>query len=259
MPRSKLSSRTISPRPMRTSDILIELVPGEDGAGGEYRTVSERIVVGRVPVPSTQERSTRRWRRKLSLQVKDPGDIEVPYASSVAKFPAANELLESVSSLVQEHGIPDFLEKGDVTVVGCKGAYFHHDISGFSDSVFCIIWMEKARGLDLVFPDLGRRVPLEEGTVVLFDAAQPHAVLKAGKTRFDSNDFLDVPVQVLISINVEVDVPGIAQSMGIKVHEEDGWGGVIVQMTSNGPQLDRLTGKWKTSLTQGLGPVRLCV
>lgn len=234
---------------MRASDILIELIEPKDGAGGEYRTVSERIEVGRVRVPVAQERITARWRRELQIHVKNPGDVDSVYSHNIFMFPANEKLVESVFSWLQKQGLPDLREQAQVNVVGCKAAHFHHDISGFSDSLFCVVWLEEARGLDLVFPESKRRIPLEKGTVVLFDAAQPHGVIHAHQTRYYPSQYVDLPVQAFMSVDFAANLPGVVEAMGIRLLESaDTWHGVLAPISSDGPDLNDRTGKWLTKL-----------
>jgi hypothetical protein len=122
---------------------------------------------------------------------------------------------------------------------------FHHDIYAFHDSLFCVIWLEKSRGLELVFPQLKQRVPLHLGTVVVFDAAQPHGVLFAGDETFDLPKYAELPPQAFLSIDFNALLPGVPDTMQclVKPDTKD-WLGPVVMLTDGGPHVDEITGEW---------------
>lgn len=76
----------------------------------------------------------------------------------------------------------------DRDILWCKGAAFHDDVP--FNKVFCVMHVAGPAG-DLVFPRLKSRVAMSPGVFVIFDCREPHAFLKPGATRFDSNDYVD--------------------------------------------------------------------
>ena len=76
--------------------------------------------------------------------------------------------------------------------LACLGAPFHHDASDFPDQAFAVLWLSDDAGWDLVFPQIegpSRRVALQHGVVVVFDAAQPQGVVRRGGERYEDADF----------------------------------------------------------------------
>ena len=53
----------------------------------------------------------------------------------------------------------------------------------------CTLFLGADKGQDLHFAALDRRIPLTHGTLVLFDTAQPHAIIARGRAGFDPADF----------------------------------------------------------------------
>lgn len=228
---------------MKTSDILIELTPEESGMG-EYRTISDRVLYGKVRIPASQAASSQAWSR-LQTFCDKPGDIRHVDENLAKNYPVSKELWTSVYSWLQKQGLPDLYETASESAIVCKAAMFHHDMSGFSDSIFCIVWLEKSLGLELAFPQLGLRIPLHYGTIVVFDAGQPHGVVFAGAEAFEFNAYAELLPQALLSIDFNALIPGVPEVMGHLVRETvAGWPGVVVEITDDGPRVDELNGKW---------------
>jgi hypothetical protein len=59
----------------------------------------------------------------------------------------------------------------------CRGARYHHDGDQYGGAAFCNLFLSDDKGQDVHFPLLDLRVPLQRGTVLIFDTCQPHAVI----------------------------------------------------------------------------------
>lgn len=229
---------------MQTSDILMELSPAYEGLGGEYRTISDRILSGKVRVPAEQVRSAAAW-KQLQSHCDSPADIRVVDANIAKEHPLSSPLLDSVYAWLHAAGLPDITESPSECGSLCKAALFHHDIGAFADSIFCVVWLEKSAGLELVFPQLGRRVPLHLGTIVVFDAAQPHGVLHAGDAAFEPSRYLELSPQAFLAVDFKALTPGMPAAMGFSMQESAaGWPGVLVLIEQYGPDVDAVTGVW---------------
>jgi hypothetical protein len=226
---------------MKTSDLLLEITPDF-----EYRTIGDKIFSGKIRVPGEQIRSAAAWRDRQT-HCDNPADIQVIDANILRECPVSPQLLDAAYSWMQMKGLPDLSEKAEDSASLCKGALYHHDISAFQDSVFCVVWLEKSQGLELVFPQLNVRIPLQLGTIVAFDAAQPHAVLRAGDAMFEPEHYADVSPQAFVGIDFNALIPGVSEVMEYVVRPTaEGWPGPVVLITQNGPDVDRITGAWTT-------------
>lgn len=229
---------------MKTSDILIELIPSFEGQVGEYRTISDRILSGKIKVPADQVKSADAW-KKLQTHCTNPADIRAIDADIIKKHPLSPALLESAYAWLHATGLPDISDSVAASGALCKAALCHHDISGFGDNILCIVWLEKSAGLELVFPQLARRIPLHLGTIVVFDAGQPHAVLHAGDEVFEPMRYLELPSQAFLAIDFKATTLGLSAFLDFSVYESaEGWPGPLVLVDQNGPDVDAVTGVW---------------
>jgi hypothetical protein len=72
--------------------------------------------------------------------------------------------------------------------------------------------------LDLHFVNTGLRIPLVQGTVVIFDTYQPHTVFVRDRVNFEASDFSDARelTQVFLTWELPVGNPQLAQLLGIE-------------------------------------------
>ena len=116
--------------------------------------------------------------------------------------------------------LADIEIQSEIALMACRGARYHHDAQQYGGSAFCNLFLSKDKGLDLHFPDIGLRIPLTRGTVVIFDTAQPHAVIPRWASvshGFHASDFppeLDCS-QVFLTWELPINNAYVAQALGI--------------------------------------------
>lgn len=232
---------------IRHSDVLLELNAHVNGVGGQYRTLSDRILVGNLALDAEQEALSAAWRASLEKVTQRVGDVAAIGADIARTHAVGQGTLEAVYAWLQTQGLPDLTEPSSLTLFGCRAAPYHHDIYAFSDSLFCVVWTSEDAGLELVFPQLDKRVALEMGTVVVFDSGQPHGVLWKGKKHYVEKSYEALPVQTFISVDFSATEPSVMEQMNIRAFEGPfGWPGVVVGEHDAGPKVQSRTGRWTT-------------
>ena len=155
------------------------------------RSVSDVVLSGTVDVPSPPARLMADWKRETSLRLGlEPGDVEaLPLARARARWPDYSHCVQAVSDWTRTLGLHEVLASGDVALMACRGAKYHHDGEHYGGAAFCNLFLSEDRGLDLHFPSTGHRIPLTRGTAVIFDTGQPHAVIERRSGGFNMADF----------------------------------------------------------------------
>jgi hypothetical protein len=227
------------------SDVLLELMAHVAGADGQYRTLSDKVLSGKLAMPDGQAAVSQAWKESLEGVVGRVGDVSNLGTEAVRANPMDEATLASVYTWLQEQGLPDLSGPSSVSVFGCRAAPFHHDMWAFGDSLFCVVWTSEDAGLELVFPQMGRRVPLEMGTVIVFDSGQPHGVLWKGKKHYVAKSYEQLPVQTFISVDFGAMLDGVMEHMGIRAFDTPaGWPGLVVGEGDAGPKMQPRTGRW---------------
>ena len=155
------------------------------------RSVSDVVLSGRLDVPAPPARLVADWQRETVQRLGlEPGDIEaLPLARARMRWPDYGCCVQAVSEWTRTLGLPDVLASGDLALMACRGATYHHDAAHYGAAVFCNLFLSEDRGLDLHFPSTGHRIPLTRGTAVVFDTGQPHGVIARGSSGFEAVDF----------------------------------------------------------------------
>ena len=155
------------------------------------RSVSDVVLSGMVDVPAPPARLVADWEREISLHLElEPGDVEaLPLVRARARWPDYRRCVQAVSDWTHTLGLADELADGDVALMACRGARYHHDGAQYGGAAFCNLFLGEDKGLDLHFPAADLCIPLRRGTVVVFDTGQPHAVIKRHGSGFDAADF----------------------------------------------------------------------
>lgn len=155
------------------------------------RSVSDVVLTGTVDVPAPPARLLADWSRETSLRLGlEPGDVEaLPLARARARWPDYRHCVQAVADWTRTFGLQEVLASGDVALMACRGAKYHHDGAQYGGAAFCNLFLSEDRGLDLHFPATGHRIPLTRGTAVIFDTGQPHAVIERRSSGFDVADF----------------------------------------------------------------------
>ncbi|RSZ31448.1 MULTISPECIES: hypothetical protein [unclassified Variovorax] len=157
------------------------------------RSVSDVVLTGTLDVPAPPQRLLSDWDREISSQLMlEAGDVEpMPLARARTRWPDYRRCVQAVSDWTDALGLPGVLASSDVALMACRGAKYHYDAAQYGGAAFCNLFMSEDKGLDLHFPHAGLRIPLQRGTVVIFDTGQPHGVIRRGGTGFDAADFAD--------------------------------------------------------------------
>lgn len=184
------------------------------------RSVSQVVLFRTLAVPEPPARLLADWGREISLRLDlEPGDVEaLPLARARARWPNYRQCVQAVSDWLCALDLPEGLLAGcDVALMACRGAKYHHDGAHYGGAAFCNLFLSEDRGLDLHFPVTGHRIPLVPGTAVIFDTAQPHAVIDRRSFGFQSADF---PLnqdrsQVFLTWELPIEHVAIAQALRI--------------------------------------------
>lgn len=183
------------------------------------RSVSPVVLTGALDVPAPTARLTADWSRAISQHLGlEPGDVEpLPLARARTRWPDYRQCVQAVSDWTRSLGLQDVLTSSDVALMACRGARYHHDGARYGGAAFCNLFLSEDVGLDLHFPLVGLRIPLNRGVAVLFDTGQPHGVIRRGRSGFDAADFpsdqaLD---QVFLSWELPIEDAHVARAFDI--------------------------------------------
>ena len=175
---------------------------------------------GRLDLPEPPARLVADWGREVSLRLAlEPGDVEalsLPRART--RWPDYRQCVQAASAWTRALGLQDLLAHSDTALMACRGARFHHDGTQYGSAAFCNLFLSEDRGLDVVFPGTGQRIPLARGTVLLFDTCQPHGVVPRGGTVFDAADFAAThdSTQVFLTWELPITHTGLARALDVR-------------------------------------------
>jgi hypothetical protein len=190
------------------------------------RNVSNIVLSGTVDIPAPPARLLADWEREMMQQLNlEAGDVEaLPLARARMRWPDYSACVQAVADWTRSLGLHDVLAnieiQREIALMACRGARYHHDAEQYGGSAFCNLFLSEDKGLDLHFPNIGLRIPLVRGTAVVFDTAQPHAVItrrQGDADGFKASDFppeLDCS-QVFLTWELPIDNAHVAQALGI--------------------------------------------
>jgi hypothetical protein len=195
-----------------------------DGAEAlRSRSVGDIVHAGVVDIPAPSMRLAADWAREIATNLRLAfGDVEplsLPRART--RWPEFRRCVQAASDWMETIGLHDVLVTGEIALMACRGAHYHHDAARYGGSVFCNLFLSEDRGLDVHFPMAGRRIALKRGTMLLFDTGQPHAVVPRGADRFDAADFAsgrDVD-QVFLTWELPLEDPRVASALGVGIDD----------------------------------------
>jgi len=183
------------------------------------RSVSDLVLTGLLELPAPPTRLLADWQRETLRLGLEAGDVEpLSLARSRTRWPDYRLCLQAMSDWIDSIGLPGLLEDSELALMACRGARYHHDATQYGAAAFCNLFLSEDRGQDLHFPATGQRLPLQRGRVVIFDTAQPHAVIGRDKDGFDPDDFpagADCS-QVFLSWELPIEQAGLARALGIE-------------------------------------------
>jgi hypothetical protein len=183
------------------------------------RRVGGVVLAGTVDVPMPPARLTADWEREVaSVLHLEPGDVEpLPLPRARLRWPDYRRCVQAMADWTAARGLPSVLDAGEIALMACRGANYHHDAAQYGGVAFCNLFLSEDKGLDLHFPQVGLRMPLTRGTAVVFDTGQPHAVLRRGRSGFDAADFADGAdvTAVFLSWELPIEHGHVARALGV--------------------------------------------
>lgn len=155
------------------------------------RSVSRVVLSSTLALPAPPARLLADWQRETSERLDlEPGDVEaLPLARARMRWPDYPHCVQAVADWTRTLGLHEAWAGTDVALMVCRGARYHHDGAQYGGMAFCNLFLSEDQGLDVHFPVSGHRIPLTRGTVLLFDPAQPHAVIDRSASGFQATDF----------------------------------------------------------------------
>jgi hypothetical protein len=189
------------------------------GAALRSRSVATQVHATTLAVPALPLRLAADWRRDIATQLcLEAGDVEpLSLARARARWPGYGLCVQALAGWMQSLGLAQVLGDAELSLMACRGARYHHDAAHYGAKAFCNVFVGEDRGLDLHFPSTGQRLELVRGTAVLFDTAQPHAVVARGSSGFDAADFAPGADcdQVFLSWELPIEDARVARALGI--------------------------------------------
>ena len=187
------------------------------------RNVSNTVLTNILCIPEPPVWLNADWIREATTCLElAAGDVEpITLSRARARWPGYRTCLHSVLNWMQILGLSHAYSCGDIALMACRGARYHHDGTQYGSKAFCNLFLSEDQGLDLHFPHTGHRIPLERGTVVLFDTAQPHGVVRRGSSRFDVTDFTTVQeeLQVFLSWELSIEDADLCRVLGVCIDD----------------------------------------
>ena len=205
------------PQPDPTHEILTSYYWSGDVL--RSRSVGGVVLSGTVDIPAPPARLVADWERETALRLGlEPGDVEaLSLPRARMRWPDYKRCVQTASDWMRTRDLHDVLASSDVALMACRGARYHHDAALYGGAAFCNLFLSEDKGLDVHFPSTGLRIPLVQGTVLVFDTGQPHAVIKRHCAGFDVANFspeLDC-TQLFLTWELPIEHADVAQALGI--------------------------------------------
>lgn len=184
----------------------------------QQRSVSDLLLHDTLVIPVPPQRLLADWAREVDALGLTPGEIEpLSLARTIMRWSDYPHCRAAVLAWLVAQGLPDLLDPDELALMACLGTPYHHDAELYGDRIFCNLFLTEDKGMDLHFPALGQRIPLQRGTVVIFDTAQPHAVIPRASERFDVADFVRGQdcMQVFLTWELPVENPPLQRALQI--------------------------------------------
>jgi len=184
------------------------------------RSVGAAVPNTTLALPALPARLVADWEREMTQHMAlEAGDVEpLPLARARARWPDFRRVLQAMAQWAGTLGLADALADGEMALMACRGARYHHDAAHYGAAAFCNLFVGEDKGLDVHFPLAGQRIALVRGTALLFDTAQPHAVVPRGSSRFDAADFApgcDCS-QYFLSWELPIEQPAVARLLQVR-------------------------------------------
>ena len=154
------------------------------------RSVSGVVLSSVIDIPVPSARLVADWERDTLDLNLEPGDVEaLQLARTRARWPGYKHCVQSMANWTHGQGLGGVLTDSDIALMVCRGARYHNDAPQYAGAAFCNLFLSEDKGLDLHFPALGLRLPLQRGLAVVFDTGQPHAVIPRSASNFEAAAF----------------------------------------------------------------------
>lgn len=173
---------------------MIQLgIPRQELRLGLIRGVFNGVYLTQIDVESTNYLEVAQYLKQLSP--KDSSGVVRSHSfqsTSIAPtvIPLARKVFESLitTNLLTEVAFDEF-EKSCL-LLSSQGACPHTDVNVCADKfrLFWVLCLEDSDA-DIFFGNIGLRIPVKAGTLLVFDPCQPHAVISKEKSTFSRGDF----------------------------------------------------------------------
>jgi hypothetical protein len=184
------------------------------------RSISPIVLTANLQIPAVSARLNADWERDIATQLYlATGDVEeLPLARARLRWPDYKLCLDAIANWTKVIGLENILNTCDMALMACRGARYHHDAEQYGESAFCNLFLSEDKDLDLHFPAINLRIPLQRGTAVIFDTGQMHAVIKRSSNGFDEADFPPGSDCSLVFLTWELPIenPSVTQALQIE-------------------------------------------
>lgn len=215
------------------------------------RSVSKVVLHSTLEIPAAPARLVADWQREAAQQLHlEPGDVEqMPLARTRRMWPEHALCLQAMSEWTQSLGLDSLLAGSDLALMASRGARYHHDGAQYGGMAFCNLFLSEDQGLDLHFPFVNVRIPLQKGTAVVFDTGQPHAVVARASKGFKAADFANEKcTQVFLSWELPIEDAQVHQALQIDFDSDPAKAKLLqeeqVQVNGAAASLCPDTGRW---------------
>lgn len=180
------------------------------------RSVSDVVLSGSLDLPAAPAKLIAQWEHETACLDLDPGEVE-PLPLDLDIWPGYAHGMRATADWTRALGLQDVLARTEVDLMTCRGAKYHHDATRYGRAAFCNLFLSADKGLDLHFPMTRCRIPLTQGTSVIFDTGQPHAVIRRGSSGFAAADFAPDQDCTLVFLTWELPIEDVhvARALGI--------------------------------------------
>ena len=114
---------------------------------------------------------------------------------------------------------PEAMALADCALMACCAARYHHDAAHYGATAFMNLFLSEDCGLDLHFAQSGQRIALERGVAVVFDTAQPHAVIHRNGSGFHPADYPSVQdcSQMFLTWELPLEDAAVVSALGVRM------------------------------------------
>jgi hypothetical protein len=183
------------------------------------RSIGGMVLTSRVDVPAPPAALWADWQRETTHRLcLQPGDVEaLPLARARRRWPDYARCVQAVADWLQSLGLQGLPADCDVALMACRGAPYHHDAAQYGGMAFCNLFLSEDCGQEVHFPGTGQRIALARGTVLIFDTAQPHAVMARQQNGFAMGSAVQPDdLQVFLTWELHLEHKGLAQALGLR-------------------------------------------